>query len=421
MALSRKALLYLGIAYAFIGYTLFLREPYVTSLVVPIAFLFFVSRTYTSNFQLTVKATRILRPDRSLGDEDVEIMLRVQNNSPYSYENVCLYEVIPEPLTIKSGSNVLTVSVRSGEVFENRYKISAPKRGIYFLGPLFASVSDIMGFWETSQQIGGTDELIVLPKIEEIGIINLKTTRVSPWPGQVPSRKVGSGTEFFELSPYVPGDELRRVNWKASAKMGKLVTNEFEGEQATDVLILLDCSQEVRHEPGFDVLEFEVKLAASLCSQLIRQGNQVGLSVYGAVRTWVNLGFGKKHLLRILDNLAIAKAGRATIPMDYAVQTVVVSTLPSRSVVVVISPLNRDDIVEVMANLATKGYNVVCFTPTITTSSQRPDVPFNIATRILAIERRVRMMHTSKTAALIEVSPSVPIRSALRETKRWRN
>jgi uncharacterized protein (DUF58 family) len=202
--------------------------------------------------------------------------------------------------------------------------------------------------------------------------------------------------------------------------MGELVTNEFEGEQATDVLVLLDCSQEVRPELEFDPVEFEANLAASLCSQLIRQGNQVGLSVYGAVRTWVNLGFGKKHLLRILDNLAIAKAGRATIPMDYAVQTVVVSTLPSRSVVVVISPLNKDDILEVMADLATKGYNVVCFTPTITTPSGGTEVPLNIARRILTIERRVRMMHTARVATLIEVSPNAPIRSALRERKRWR-
>jgi uncharacterized protein (DUF58 family) len=420
MALSRKALLYLGIAYALIGYALFLHEPYVTVLVVPMAFLFFISRASGSNLQLTVQASRAICPDRLLGDEDVEVRLRVQNNSLQSYVNVHLDEVIPETLTIKSGTNSLAVSVGSGEVFENRYKILPPKRGIYSIGPLRANVSDVMGFWEMSQQVGTTDELIVLPKIEEVGILNLKATRVSPWPGQVPSRKVGIGTEFFELSPYVPGDELRRVNWKASAKMAELVTNEFEGEQATDVLVLLDCSQDVPSELEFDATEFEVNLTASLCSQLIRQGNRVGLSVYGAVRTWVNLGFGRKHLLRILDNLAIAGAGRATIPMEYAVQTVVVSTLPSRSVVVVISPLNRDDIVEVMSDLAIKGYNVVCFTPTIPTSSTKMDVPLSIARRILTIERRLRMMRTSKSATLIEVSPTVPIRSALRERKSWR-
>ena len=421
MVLSRKALLYLGIAYAFIGYALFFREPYVTALVVPIAFLFFISHAPNSNLRLSVKTSRILYPDRSLGDEDVEITLRVQNNSNQTFGNVYLDDIIPEPLAIKSGTKALAVSVKPGEPFENRYKISAPKRGVYVLGPLSASVSDIMGFRELIQQIGNTDELIVLPRIEEVGILNLKATRLSPWPGQIPSRKVGSGSEFFELSPYVPGDELRRVNWKASAKMGKLVTNEYEGEQATDVLVLLDCSQEIQAELlNFDAVEFEVNLAASLCSQLIRQGNRVGLSVYGAVRTWVNLGFGKRQLLRILDNLAIAKPGRATIPMDYAVQSVIVSTVPARSVIVVISPLNSDDIVKVVVDVATKGYNVVCFTPTATIQSKGTEVPLIIARRILTIERRVRMMQVAKVATLIDVSHNVPIKSVLRERKGWR-
>jgi len=250
-------------------------------------------------------------------------------------------------------------------------------------------------------------------------MLNLKATRLSAWPGQILSRKIGSGSEFFELSPYVPGDELRRVNWKASAKLGELITNEFEGEQATDVLVLLDCSQEIQPELlDFDAVEFEVNVTASLCSQLIRQGNRVGLSVYGAVRTWVSLGFGRRHLLRILDNLAIAKPGRATIPMDYAVQSVIVSTVPARSVIVVVSPLDSDDIVKVIMNVAAKGYNVVCFTPT--TQSKGTKGPLNIARRILTIERRFRMMQTAKVATLIEISPKVPIKSMLRGRKTGR-
>ena len=142
-------------------------------------------------------------------------------------------------------------------------------------------------------------------------------------------RRMGLGTEFFELSPYTPGDDLRRVNWKASAKLRQLVTNEFEGEQVTDVLVALDCSQGVASKLfDFDAMEFQVSLAASLCWQLILQGNRVGLSVYGAVRTWVNLAFGKRQLLRILDNLAIVKPGPATVPLDYAVESVITTLVP---------------------------------------------------------------------------------------------
>jgi hypothetical protein len=72
----------------------------------------------------------------------------------------------------------------------------------------------------------------------------------------------------------------------------------------------------------------------------------------------------------------------------------------------------------VIVDVATKGYNVVCFTPT--TQSKGTKGSLNIARRILTIERRARMMQTAKVATVIEISPNVPIKSALRGRKTGR-
>jgi uncharacterized protein (DUF58 family) len=232
---------------------------------------------------------------------------------------------------------------------------------------------------------------------------------------------MGIGTEFFEISPYVPGDDLRRVNWKASARAGELVTNEFEGEQVVDILVVLDCSEDIMSDLfDYDALEFQVEFAASLCSQLIMQGNRVGLSIYGAVRTWVDLAFGKRQLLKLLDSLAVVKPGAATLPIKYVVESVIASILPARSVVLLISPMIDDAVPEMITNITLKGYTTICFTPSIGTNPRGLDDSSRIARRIFAAERKLRINKVRQLARVTEISPTNAIRPSLRMRNEWK-
>jgi uncharacterized protein (DUF58 family) len=198
------------------------------------------------------------------------------------------------------------------------------------------------------------------------------------------------------------------------------MANEFEGENVTDVLVVLDCSEGTQSRLfDFDVAELEVTLAASLCAQLIQQGNRVGLSVYSAVRTWVDPGFGKRQLLRLLNNLAIVTPGKASLPIAYAVESVVSSIVPSKSIVVFISPL-LGDAPDVVTKLASKGYRMICFTPS--TGSITDDVPVSmvLARRIIGAERKVGLIDVSKMARVIEISPEINVRSEMRRLEAWR-
>jgi uncharacterized protein (DUF58 family) len=349
------------------------------------------------------------------------VTVEVSNESQAGIDNLDLDDRVAEPLVIEAGTKALLCSLRPGEQVEYCYRISAPIRGRYSLGPMAFRTTDLMGFWAYSGEIPGTSAITILPKMEELGPLELRARRVGPWPGSVPSRRIGIGTEFFELRLYSPGDELRRINWKASAKTARLVTNEFEGEQVTDVLVVLDCSEGTLSGLfDFDAVEFQVTFAASLCSQLILQGNRVGLSAYGAARAWLHPAFGKRQLLRLLDELVVVKAGRATIPMDYAVQSLVFAAVPSRSVIVFISPLIGEEITDVIMNIAARGYSVICFTPVAGSRLEGATEMIVLAKRILAAERRMRMMQIARVARVIELSPQKPAKSVLRRGSPWR-
>ena len=231
----------------------------------------------------------------------------------------------------------------------------------------------------------------------------------------MPSKRIGEATEFFELAPYIAGVDLRRVNWKASARSGILVTNEFEGEQVIDVLVVLDCVEEESSQLfDYDALEFEVSFAASLCSPLIKQGNRVGLAVYGSVRTWVNPGFGRHHLLHLLDSLAVVRPGRATLPIQYVVESVVTSVLPARALVVLISPMLGEEVVDVIEAIAGKGYSIATFVPNLKTKFEGASESSQLAWRILRLERKLRILRARKMSYVAQLSPDVSITPLLR-------
>jgi len=327
---------------------------------------------------------------------------------------------LPDGLKLGGGANRLIFSLQNGETMQFKYQLSKPKRGNYQIGPTFIRASDSTDLRATEFNLSNQEELIVIPDVERLGNVELRGRRFGPWPGLVPSRRLGLGTEFFEISPYVAGDDLRRVNWRASARLGMLVTNEFEGEQVIDVLLVLDCSEGVKCELfDYDALEFQVSFAASLCSQLILQGNRVGLFVYGAARTWVSPGFGKRHLMRLLDSLAFVKAGPATLPIKYVTDSVVSAILPSRSLVVLISPMINDDVVEMLDSIAINGYSILCFTPT-TKPAPSEAKSLTIARRIFAAERKLRMSKAEKLAGVVQLSPDLAVKQVLRVRGRWK-
>lgn len=421
MALTKKALGYLAIAYAFIFLSLALRTSWLTVFALPIAILVFASMKLPKPDPTPLSIIRQIQPARSVGGEEVYVILTVTNTSPQSIHSFLIEDKVPDDLKIGGGSNRLILSLRSGETTRIEYQISSPRRGSYEIGPTLIRLSDNLGLRTLNLRLSNVDELIVLPRIEKLGIVDLKGRRFGPWPGLVPSRRIGIGTEFFEIAPYVAGVDLRRVNWKASARLGMLVTNEFEGEQVIDVLVVLDCSEAVRSQLfDYDALEFQVSFAASLCSQLIMQGNRVGLSVYGAVRTWVSPGFGKRHLLRLLESLALVKPGPATLPIKYVVESVVATVLPTRSLVLLISPMIGDEVVDMIEGISAKGYSVICFTPSERTELGGVAETSRIARRILAAERKLRITRTRRMAAVIQLSPELPVKPLLRVRAGWK-
>jgi uncharacterized protein (DUF58 family) len=164
-------------------------------------------------------------------------------------------------------------------------------------------------------------------------------------PGAVPSRRAGSGTDFWGVREYYPGDPLRHVDWRRAARHPQqLFTREFEQEDTADIGLLLDARPQVEmcarldgREGEDSLFEHMVAATASLAKAFLHDGHRVSLLVYGSPVRAVFPGYSKGQLTRILS--ALAKVRLSADTSYQSLQFVPLSMLPSQALIVVVSPL----------------------------------------------------------------------------------
>ena len=124
----------------------------------------------------------------------------------------------------------------------------------------------------------------------------------------------GFSVEFAEYRQYIPGDELKRVDWKVYARSDRYYVKEFEEETNLRAWILLDASSSMGYKSdGLPKLEYACYLAASLAYLLLKQQDAVGLVLFDqAIRTYIPPRATTTHLTTILQHLDRAKPGGKT-------------------------------------------------------------------------------------------------------------
>jgi len=234
-------------------------------------------------------------------------------------------------------------------------------------------------------------EVKVHPRYEPLDPITIRPRRTRAFAGPVRANRGGQGLDFFGCRAYTPGDDVRRINWRAYARQDSLIVNEYELERIADVNIVLDARAKSHSELGGETtFDHSVRAAAALATHFLDQGNNVGLLVYGSYVHWVFPGVGRFQQERILDELAEARLGDKAVFEE--LRFIPTRLFPVRSQLVLISPLVDEDDIEIVALLVDRGYSVLLVCPyamSLATAGRSIDdgPAVDLATRILTLRR----------------------------------
>lgn len=117
------------------------------------------------------------------------------------------------------------------------------------------------------------------------------------------TRHIGPGVEYADIRPFVPGDQLRAVNWPVSARRGQLHVTQRLTDRAADVVVLIDTYRQPTG-PATEATERVVRGAAQVIQTALRHGDRAGIVALGGNRPrWLGADIGQRQFYRVLDTV----------------------------------------------------------------------------------------------------------------------
>lgn len=158
--------------------------------------------------------------------------------------------------------------------------VFAGRVGKFTVGPVELVARDPFGLYRSDKIVlNVVAEIKIPPEISEAALRRL--IAIARASGLARARSAGYGTEFRSVREYRPGDELKLIEWRKTAKLGKAVVREMEREIQQNVFFLLDATRPMLSGPyGLSMFEHMARVVASVSKHLLARGDSVGLVVY---------------------------------------------------------------------------------------------------------------------------------------------
>ena len=184
---------------------------------------------------------------------------------------------------------------------EQRVEQLFPRRGHVLINGFELSTRFPFGFLRRRRRLRARNvDLIVYPKPEAIGD---ELHLLPMYAGRTASLRRGAGHDLFSLRDYQPQDDLRHIDWKATARSRRLTVREFTSEDERRITIILDTRLTSETDPSGATFERGVTLAASLAKHFVDERAEVRL-IIGV--DCGRFGSGLEHLYDCLRRLALA-------------------------------------------------------------------------------------------------------------------
>lgn len=217
------------------------------------------------------------------------------------------------------------------------------------------------------------------------------------------TRHLGRGVEYADIRTYVPGDQLRTINWPVSARRGRLHVTQRLTDRSADVVVLIDGYPQPAG-PATDATERIVRGAAQVVQTALRNGDRAGIVALGGRRPrWLGADIGQRQFYRVLD--AVLSAGDE---FESTTGTLAPrAAIPSGAIVVGFSTLLDTEFALALIDLRRRGHVVVAV-------DVLQGVPFRVTqdplvARIWALQRSA--MYRDMATVGVDVVPWLPDRT----------
>lgn len=293
---------------------------------------------------------RVARPATVGVGEPARVDIQVANHSSVRAPKLTLWE----PVGDKGGAPMQLAPLGAGEAVSAAYRVPTSRRGVVRTGPLRAERFDPLGLARRSNWLAGEGEVLVVPQ---------QLTLAFPTAGSagrlgehLRMKSYGqSGTEFHSQREYIAGDDLRRINWKSSARSTTLIVRETALEGVQRCTVVLDTLADVYDHDGF---ERAIVAAASVVAAASAAGIAVRLVAPGIDLRGPDVAPLSLRWLATVDvgdELVDHSGGARSAADGLGVIVVVTSHITSRAAAAAIAAAAPEEVVIVVCSMVAAG------------------------------------------------------------------
>jgi len=300
--------------------------------------------------EVTVSAT--IPGERVLEGDDVPVTVEIEARSAIERLDLAL-----EPgygLTSTGSRPRIAARLEPGERRQLRPTLRTQRWGPHRVGVLSCRAADRFALVDYEFPPARLGAVRVFPRMETLGAM-IEPLELQATTGNRVSRERGDGIEFAEVRPFTPGDRVRRVNWRVTARRGAPYVSERHPERNADVIVFLDTFAEVS-DPTGSTLELAVRAASSVAAGYLARRDRVGVVGFGGAVTGLRPSFGSAQLYQILDALIGSEVTFTYTHKD--VSLVPRQMLPPKALVIAITPLIDDRSIGALFDLRARGFDL---------------------------------------------------------------
>ncbi len=210
-------------------------------------------------------------------DNPIKLTLENRYNLPVQ---VTVLEELPDQFQIRDQQ--FDLKLKAGEVQTIDYQLRPVKRGEYLFGVVNLLIASPIGL--VLRKVKGSSEravavypsFIQMRKYELLALSNqLKEFGIKK------IRRIGNNMEFEQIKNYVSGDDYRKVNWKASARRGDLMVNQFQDERSQQVYSVIDKGRAMRMPfDGLTLLDYAINASLVISNIALKKGDKAGVITF---------------------------------------------------------------------------------------------------------------------------------------------
>lgn len=239
---------------------------------------FIVDYMLLFNQKNAVQAQRILPEKLSNGDQN-SIKIDLKNNYPFTIKTKVIDE-IPFQFQKRDFKIERTIEKNKNILFE--YILEPKERGEYSFGNLNIFAESPLGLvskrftYQKEAMLPSYPSFIHLRKYELMALQNEFLLG-----GIKKIRKLGHTMEFEQIKEYVPGDDVRTINWKATSKRNQLMVNQFQDEKSQRIFMLIDNGRTMQMPfNGLSLLDYSINATMALSHIILKKNDRAGMMTF---------------------------------------------------------------------------------------------------------------------------------------------